>query len=134
MSLKVVARSKAAVMWLLGTSKAVVAWPFRVTKQWLSNVRAAVSEASPDDFVPPWVWETVEWLKMQLPRAAGTGTPYEQMSASVVLAIAMIVVSIGALTPLSAIMVIPLLIGAARLHPVVDRAWPLSTTEGKQPV
>jgi len=52
------------------------------------------------------------------------------MTASIVIGVAMIVVSIGVLTPLSAIMLIPLAIGFARLHPAVERLWPLTNTGG----
>lgn len=109
----------------------IVTWPIRSTRQFLANIRSATGGFKLEDFFPPWVWQrfwsTLNWIKAQLPRAAGyRSTPTEQMTASVVLAVTMILVSIGALTPLSAIMIIPFVIGFARLHPTVDRVWPLS--------
>lgn len=121
------------------TLRSAVRWPFAVTRQWFANIGAVLRKASPEDVIPPWLWEqfwgTVTWLGAQFPAAAGyKATPYDQMVGSVALAVFMIVVSIGVLTPLSAVMVIPFFIGAARLHPVVDRVWPLASTNGGNPV
>jgi len=70
-------------------------------------------------------------MRMQFPRAAGyNSTPYEQMTASIVLAVAMVLVSIGTLTWVAPIMIFPFFVGFARLHPWVDRAWPISNTTG----
>ena len=113
----------------------IIQWPIDATKQFFSNIWEVLLVASPEHVIPPWVWEqfwgTYNWLRMQFPRAAGyQSTPYEQMAASVVLAIAMVFVSIGTLTWVAPIMIFPFNIGFARLHPWVDNAWPLSDTTG----
>jgi flagellar biosynthesis protein FlhB len=105
------------------------------TRQWLSNIWAVLAAASPEDVIPPWLWtrfwNTFNWIKLQFPRAAGwRSTPYEQMTASIVLAVAMILVSIGTLTWFAPIMIFPFILGAARLHPTIDRLWPLADEKG----
>jgi flagellar biosynthesis protein FlhB len=52
------------------------------------------------------------------------------MTASIVLAVAMILVSIGTLTWFAPIMIFPFILGAARLHPTIDRLWPLADEKG----
>jgi len=70
-----------------------------------------------------------------VPRALGyRATPYEQMTASVVLAVMLVIVSIGFLTWVAPIFIFPFLFGAARLIPPVDRAWPLTASRGDRPV
>lgn len=124
---------------LFATLWSILTYPFRVTRETLSNLRSVVGRATPEDLIPPWVWErvtsTIAWVLEQLPRAAGyEATPYEQMTASIVVAVMLVVVSIGFLTWVAPIFIIPFLIGAARLIPPVDRAWPLTNSRGDRPV
>jgi hypothetical protein len=119
----------------MGRLTNTVTYPFRSTWQFLGNIREVLGVATPEDIIPPWIWEwfwsTYNWMAMQFPRAAGwNSTPYEQMTASVVLAVAMVVVSIGTLTWVAPIMIFPFMAGAARLHPTVDRLWPLADERG----
>ena len=114
-------------------------WPYRTVRATLGNLREVLGAATPEDLIPPWIYayitSTFAWFRMQVPRVAGyRATPYEQMTASVVIGVAMVVVSVGLLTWLAPIMIIPFGIGAARLIPVVDRAWPLANTRGDSPV
>lgn len=119
----------------MGRIRSGLQYLYTTTRQWLSNIWDVLTAATPEDVIPPWIWEwfwsTWNWMRMQFPRAAGyNATPYEQMTASIVLAVAMILVSIGTLTWVAPIMIFPFLIGLARLHPWVDRAWVLSDTTG----
>ena len=123
----------------LATLWAVVLWPVRMFRATLVNVREVLSAATPADVIPPWIYEyitsTLAWFRMQVPRVVGyRSTPYEQMTASVVIAVAMVVVSVGVLTWLAPIMLIPFGIGVARLVPAADRVWPLANTRGESPV
>jgi len=86
-----------------------------------------LAQATPEDLIPPWIWgATDEYVgvgQIQFPRALGyRATPYEQMTASVVLAVMLVIVSIGFLTWVAPIFIFPFLFGAARLIPPVDRA------------
>lgn len=123
----------------LATVWAILAWPIRVTVETLSNLRAVLTRATPEDLIPPWIWEqltsTWAWLKIQFPRVVGyKATPYEQMTASIVIAVMLVIVSIGFLTWVAPIFLLPFLFGAARLIPPVDRAWPLTNSRGDRPV
>jgi len=118
---------------------ALITYPFRVVRETLANVWQVVGRATPEDLIPPWIWErvtgTIAWVVEQLPRTAGyRATPYEQMTASVVVAVMLVIVSIGFLTWVAPVFIIPFLIGAARLIPPVDRAWPLTNSRGDRPV
>jgi len=120
---------------LFATVWALVAYPFRVARETLSNLTDVLAQATPEDLIPPWIWEqltsTWAWVKIQFPRALGyRATPYEQMTASVVLAVMLVIVSIGFLTWVAPIFIFPFLFGAARLIPPVDRAWPLTASLG----
>jgi len=124
---------------LFATVWALVAYPFRVARETLSNLTDVLAQATPEDLIPPWIWEqltsTWAWVKIQFPRALGyRATPYEQMTASVVLAVMLVIVSIGFLTWVAPIFIFPFLFGAARLIPPVDRAWPLTASRGDRPV
>ena len=123
----------------LATLWAAFVWPFRTLRATLGNLREVLGAATPEDLIPPWIYayvtSTLAWFRMQIPRVAGyRSTPYEQMTASVVIAVAMVVVSVGVLTWLAPIMLIPFGIGVARLVPAVDRVWPLANTRGESPV
>lgn len=118
---------------------ALLVWPFVTACKTLSNVRAVSKEASPKDVIPPWVYDylvsTLRWFRLQFPRMLGyRATPYEQMAASIVVAVALVVVSIGTLTYVAPVMLLPFMIGATRLVPPVDKAWPLASTNGETPV
>jgi len=125
---------------LFATVWALVAYPFRVARETFSNLTDVLAQATPEDLIPPWIWgqltSTWAWVKIQFPRALGyrATTPYEQMTASVVLAVMLVIVSIGFLTWVAPIFIFPFLFGAARLIPPVDRAWPLTASRGDRPV
>jgi len=122
--------------------KATLRWPVTVTRAWLSNIGAVLREASPRDVIPPWVWErvwtTLGWVREQFPKAAGyRSTPYEQMTGALAIAGLLVLtspLSAGAKLLLLPIPVLLVIIGAARLHPVADRLWPLASTNGGEPV
>ncbi|WP_254810606.1 hypothetical protein [Natronosalvus amylolyticus] len=119
--------------------KSAARWPFAVTRQHLGNIWAVLQTVSLGDLLPPWLRENIrdtwKWLKQQVPNVVGyRATPYEQMVASVALALVMVLASLGILTWLALVMIVPFLVGAARLNPVVDRAWPLADTNGGEPV
>jgi len=97
---------------LFATVWALVAYPFRVARETLSNLTDVLAQATPEDLIPPWIWEqltsTWAWVKIQFPRALGyRATPYEQMTASVVLAVMLVIVSIGFLTWVAPIFIFP---------------------------
>lgn len=124
---------------LLATLWSILTYPFRVAIETLSNLRQVLGRATPEDLIPPWIWRqltsTWAWVKRQFPRALGyRATPYEQMTASIVLAVMLVVVSIGFLTWVAPIFLLPFLFGAARLIPPVDRAWPFTDSRGDRPV
>ena len=119
----------------MGRLRDGLAYLYTSTTQWLGNIWTVATAATPEDVIPPWIWDwfwsTFNWIRMQFPRAAGyNATPYEQMAASVVLAVAMVLVSIGTLTWVAPIMIFPFIVGATRLHPTVDRLWPLAEARG----
>lgn len=101
-------------------------WPFSQAAGFVRNARSAIRRTGPDDVLPPWIVSTLAWMRQQIPRTLGYGSAYEQMTGSIVLAIAMIVASFGILTWLAAFMLIPFFVGVARLLPVVDDNWPLT--------
>lgn len=110
----------------------VVKWPFKQVQGWLENFWAVVTKYKPDDFIPPAVTETLDWLKEQVPQAFGLGTPGEQMSSSVVLIIASIVTSVftgGVTIAFVTLFALTFLGGALRLWPVVDGLWPFGAAE-----
>jgi len=49
--------------------------PFRVARETLSNLTDVLAQATPEDLIPPWIWEqltsTWAWVKIQDPRALG---------------------------------------------------------------
>lgn len=114
---------------LLAIGGRIVLLPVRVLR-WLleqlvgtaRNASGVLTRSSLDD-LPPWISGTIRWVGAQLPRAAGAGTPREQIVASIVLAFAMIVASFGVLTWIAPIFAIPLAIGLLRLVPVANDKW-----------
>jgi len=60
---------------LFATVWALVAYPFRVARETLSNLTDVLAQATPEDLIPPWIWEqltsTWAWVKIQFPRALG---------------------------------------------------------------
>jgi len=113
---------------------AAIRWPFDQTAGFFRNAWNAISVTTPPDIIPPWIVEwivsTYHWLRSQLPRAVGFGTPQEQITASIVIAVAMVITSLGTLTVLAAFMIIPLSVGVARLIPVVNEWWPFTNRGG----
>lgn len=110
----------------------VAKWPFRQVYGWLENARVVVTEYRPDDFVPPAVYDTWEWLKCQLPRAFGLGTPGEQMSSSIVLIITSIATSLftgGVTLFFVGVFTLTFLGGALRLWPAINGLWPFGEAE-----
>jgi len=112
---------------LFATVWALVAYPFRVARETLSNLTDVLAQATPEDLIPPWdLGATDEYVGVgqdPVPTCARLpATPYEQMTASVVLAVMLVIVSIGFLTWVAPIFIFPFLFGAARLIPPVDRA------------
>lgn len=95
-------------------------WFSRQARGTARNARAVGGKLRPKNVLPPAALSTGRWLKDQGGLALGRGTPTEQMTASVTLAIVMIISSLGALTPLAAVMILPFTIGALRLVPFVD--------------
>ena len=112
----------------------ILAWPFRQVIGWWKNFVAVVTEYAPSDFVPPAAVETWEWLKQQVPQAFGFGTPGEQMSSSVVLAIASIFTSLftgGVTIFFVGVFTLTFIGGALRLWPVINDLWPFGEAEAR---
>lgn len=101
---------------------AVVLWPFRQLGATLGNWWDLFVETEARDVIPPTVLSTLAWLRDRLPYAFGlTGSPAEQVRASVVLGVATI---LGIVTSLLAlIFLVTGTVGLFRLIPVVDRGW-----------
>jgi len=109
-----------------------LSWPVRQVRGWGENVRDVLTETDTGDVLPPAIVETGAWLREQVPRAAGTGTPGEQMAASVVLAFASVLTSLftgGVTLFFVALFLLTFLVGAFRLVPAVDALWPLGESE-----
>lgn len=107
----------------------ILTWPVRQTIGFFVNVYRAIAGLSLDDLLPPWVRGTLAWLRAQVPRALGFGTPQQQITASLVIAVAMILASLGILTVAALVMIVPLLVGVARFVPAVEARWPLSRSD-----
>lgn len=105
----------------------IVRWPFGQARAFLGNLSDIVTGTRAGDVLPPWIVETAAWFKAQIPRAAGYGTPAEQITGSVTLAVAMVISSLGLLTPLALVMLIPVTIGFWRLVPAINNLWPLGS-------
>jgi len=62
---------------LFATVWALVAYPFRVARETLSNLTDVLAQATPEDLIPPWIWEqltsTWAWVKIQFPVRSATG-------------------------------------------------------------
>ena len=105
-------------------------WGREQVAGWWANLKSVVGAAHPRENLPAPKWEWVigikDWLVIQTMRSLGFGTPAQQITASITLAVTMIVVSIGALTPAAAIMALPLFMGLLRLWPAVDEHYPIS--------
>jgi len=41
---------------LFATVWALVAYPFRVARETLSNLTDVLAQATPEDLIPPWIW------------------------------------------------------------------------------
>jgi len=114
--------------------------PFRVARETLSNLTDVLAQATPpEDLIRRGSGEqltsTWAWVKIQFPVLGYRATPYEQMTASVVLSRSCWSSSRSAfLTWVAPIFIFPFLFGAARLIPPVDRAWPLTASRGDRPV
>jgi len=105
----------------------VVRGPFRQARGFFGNLADIATGTRASDILPPWIIETIAWFKAQIPLAAGYGSPAEQITGSVTLAIAMVISSLGLLTPLALVMLIPITIGFWRLVPAVNDRWPLGS-------
>lgn len=109
-----------------------VKWPFEQIAGWGRNAWSVLTKYSAADFVPPTIVDTWTWIKQQVPRAFGMGTPGEQMSASVVLAIAAILTSLfsgGITLVFVGLFMLTFAGGALRLWPVIDDLWPWGQAE-----
>lgn len=114
------------------SAKRIVYWPFEQTAGWLKNAASVVSDYEAEDFLPEAAADVWDWLRDQVPRAFGFGTPGEQMSASVVLAIASIFTSVftGGFTIAAVFLfAVTFLGGALRLWPFIDDLWPFGPSE-----
>lgn len=114
------------------TTVAAVKWPVVQTKGAARNAWRVATKYSATDFVPPWITETWDWLKAQVPRAFGLGTPGQQMASSVVLIIASIATSLFtgfATLFFVAVFTLTFLGGLLRLVPIVDELWPFGQSE-----
>lgn len=103
-------------------------WLPRQVWGFLQNAWGVITGLAPDDVAPPSIVSTWEWLKQQVPRAVGLGTPQEQLSASVVLAIAAVLTSLftgGVTLFFVAVFAVTFGVGVLRLVPVVDDLWPV---------
>lgn len=110
----------------------IALWPVRQTIGWLKNAKSVLTDYAPEDFVPPAIAESWDWLTDQVPRSLGFGTPGEQMSSSVVLAIASIFTSLftGGITIFFvAVFAVTFTIGAFRLWPAFNDLWPVGEAE-----
>lgn len=105
----------------------VLMWPVEQVRSFLGNLAGLFSGTESEDLLPPWILSTLAWIRTQFGKAAGYGSPQEQIVSSLVLGVAMIVSSLGVLTPLAVVMLVPMMIGVWRLYPAVDDRWPLSS-------
>lgn len=110
----------------------IAKWPFRQIAGWFENLKAVLTNYEAEDFMPEPFADMWHWLKKQIPQAFGLGTPGEQMSSSVVLAIASIFTSLftgGVTLFFVSIFVLTFIGGALRLWPAIDALWPLGESE-----
>jgi hypothetical protein len=117
----------ALIRTLVDLTIVVVTFPIRALVFTFNQFRAALgefgklfSDTSTEEVVPPTVLSTLEFLGTQASNAAGTGSPQEQLTGSVVIGALLIVVSGGVLTPLAVFLLIPFGVGLLRLFPVVE--------------
>lgn len=111
---------------------AILLWPFRQVAGWLDNFYSVLTTYQPTDFIPPALADTLSWLRDQIPQAFGFGTPGEQMSSSVILALASVFTSVftgGVTLFFVGVFMLTFVGGALRLWPVVDMLWPLGEAE-----
>lgn len=103
-------------------------WLPRQAKGTLSNAREAVSDFELGDLLPPWIAQTVVFVRDSLPRSIGfSSTAGEQLTATVTWSVALVVASATILTPVGVVWV--LLFGPIallRLIPAVEERWPLN--------
>lgn len=111
-----------AAGWLLRLPVRGLRWARGQVRGFAANVRAVPGAADLSD-LPPIIRGTVRWLLQQVPRALGAGSPSDQIVASIVLAVLMIVSSFGVLTPLAVVFIIPFTVGVVRLVPAVNSGW-----------
>jgi len=110
----------------------VTVWALRQTGSAIRGLGELISGLRPNSVLPPSVVSTIDWVKKQVPLALGAGSPQEQLTASVVVAVVMVVSSFGFLTPAAVLMVVPFGIGLLRLFPAFDdRIWSSVQSAGK---
>lgn len=110
------------------TWRMVYRWPARQIRGFVGNVIEFGSNllTKPEKVVPPSVWSTWVWLKAQVPRAFGGGTPFQQITASVVLAVVAFLsgfITAGATWVLIGVFTITFVLGLLRLWPFIDKGW-----------
>lgn len=90
-----------------------------------------VGKTTPNDWLPPGIWSTVQWLWRAIFWSLGSSGAWRQIAAAVALAIFAYLasfVTFGATIAIAIFMSIMVLIGILRLIPAVNRAW-VSTRE-----
>lgn len=100
-------------------------WPLDQARGFTRNVLGSVRRTELGDVLPPSMTSTIRWGRGQFWAMLGYRSAYDQILASVVIGVSIAVLSLGLLTPYALIMLIPLLVGLARMIPAVNAVWPL---------
>lgn len=110
------------------TWRAIYRWPTRQVRGFIGNVAdfGGALLTRPESVVPPSVWSTWVWLKAQVPRAFGWGSAFQQITASVVLAVVAFIsgfITAGVTWVLIGVFAITASLGLLRLWPFINRLW-----------
>lgn len=116
-------RILSAIAWLLLTPFRAALWIYRQASATVSNTVSFFRNLNPYNLLPPSFRDLLNWLGSQIPKALGKGTPRQQVTASVTIAIVMVVASIGFLTPAALLLLIPFSIGFLRMVPAINDQW-----------
>lgn len=94
------------------------------------NVRSLFSAATLQGLLPPYIYETLVWIRDTLPRSLGfTGSRIKQLTGVVAFSIVMVLASATLLTWVAVVYLIVFgSLGLLRLIPAVHRRWPVSAS------
>lgn len=110
------------------TWRVIYRWPIRQVRGFGENVVGVGRQlfSKPQAVVPPSIWSTWVWLKSQIPRAFGFGTPFQQIAASVVLGVITFLSGLltgGLAWAFIGVWLVTGMIGLLRLWPFINEQW-----------